>query len=302
MAIEYGGSADGAPNPGVVDGSGDATLGGMIGGLFGGLSTAVQEALNIISGLVGIPAAQASNYSVVNSLGQSVGYLTLTGIQGLTLGQALAQSAAAIDISSGLVLDRNGVKAGFVDLESVGTGNLAVGPINIDEVTQTISTNTPAGVGVTAQVPAALALQLNSIDGVALRQTTRYWRPTTCSTLGVPILDYNNTASLFSSPPRQAFMHPAFIGGLDGIYSLHTGRRSCLLPMWAVDNSASRLAMGPISPRLMWQWAGRAPAARSSGATTGATCSACLIQPLTHPRHRGLRAAKGLERVAADQH
>lgn len=28
MAVEYGGSADGAPNPGVVDGSGDATLGG----------------------------------------------------------------------------------------------------------------------------------------------------------------------------------------------------------------------------------------------------------------------------------
>jgi hypothetical protein len=225
---EYDGSGQGAPNPNSVDTSGDGTLGGMIGAAFGALSQAVQDALNITGQLLGVPAAQASSYPVVNSLGVPIGYLVLPGMGGgLTLAQGLAKAAAAIDISSGMVRDRMGNPAGFVDLDSTNTGGPPmIGPINIDLMTQNISTSTPAGVAITAQVPGALALQLNTIDGFPLKQTTRLWRPTIVTTWGVPIVDYNNSVALFSwNPQVPAYLHPAFIGGKDGIYSIHKGTR-----------------------------------------------------------------------------
>lgn len=221
--MEYEGSASGAPNPGVVDVNGNATLGGMIGAALGTLGQVAIDALNILSQTLGIPAANASSYSVVTQYG-TVGYLTLPGMTpGMNLAQALAARGAKMDIS-GRVYDEGGTHAGFVDMNSTADAKATIGPINADIMTQTVSTATPGGSFAGVQIPADIGAQLTSIDGIVLQPITRYWKPWVSSSLGVPVMDYPNLVKMFSSTTR-AFLRPAFVGGRDGIYSLHTGRR-----------------------------------------------------------------------------
>lgn len=261
MALEYGGSGSGVPNPGVVDGSGGATLGGIIGSVFDGLSQAVQTALNDIGGLLGIPSANASSHSVVNQNGQSVGYLNLQGIApGMSLAQALRQAGATID-QSGRVHDSTGNKAGFVDFDATTPETSRVGPVNVDDLTQTLTTVTQFGNAVTAQVPQTLALQLSGLDGLPVAPITRYWQPTICNTAGVPIVDYANCSNLFASPHTKAFMLPRLIMGKDGIYDIGTTQR--LVPPANVGPAPQGFVVGPTAPYIEvdfamgWTSAGR---------------------------------------------
>ena len=242
--MEYEGSASGPVNGAVIDGNGYGAIDISVGGVLGALGNAALAALNAI-----VPTANASSTSLM-AYGQLAGWTSIPGLPfGSLLGPSLIAVGGYID-ASGVIYGSNGLQIGRIDLGVARRGDqITIGPVNADVLMSTISTATPYGDYDTAGIeyPISSVLQgLVDSRGTRLpfRPVMRTWAWTTDSTDGVPVLDWQNTMNLFTTPPTRAFLHPRFIGGRgDGIYDLCSGMR--VVPPAEVGPAPKGFGLGP---------------------------------------------------------